>query len=220
MAKHNFGILGLGKFGLNIAITLEQLGYPVLALENEEKSLDKVKDYVTSAKLVDVTDKNALQEAGIESCDIVVVAIGENTNSSFLSVLNLKELGIKNIVAKAHTLEQGRILEKIGATRVIYPEKESAVRLANQLISSDVLEKIEISPEYLVHEIQIPKEFVDKTLEQLGIRRKNRVMVMAIKRNGETIMIPTYEEVLLKNDIMVVVAHKKDMEKFRAEFKI
>ena len=220
MSKHNFAVIGVGKFGSMIALTLEQLGYPVLALDDDETVLDKVKDYVTSAKVIDSSDREALLESGIKNCSMVVVAIGSNANASFLTVLNLKELGVEKIIAKAHTLEQGRILEKIGATKVVYPERESAVRLANQLISSDVLEKIEISPDYLVNELEVPEEFVGQKLENLGLRKKNRVMVIAIKRAGETIMIPAYEEIVKKEDILVLVAHKDDMQKFREEFKV
>ncbi|MEK6857074.1 MAG: TrkA family potassium uptake protein [Nanoarchaeota archaeon] len=220
MAKHNFAVVGVGKFGSNMAITLEQLGHPVLALDKDEIALDKVKNYVTSAKVVDTSDREALLESGIKNCDTVIVAIGSNADASFLTTLNLKEMGIAKIIAKAHTLEQGRILEKIGATKVVYPEKESAIRLGNQLTSSDVLEQIEISPDYLVNELEVSKEFVGKSLEAIGLRKKNRVMVVAIKRAGETIMIPVYEEVVAKGDILVLVAHKNDMQKFREEFKI
>lgn len=220
MSKQNFAVIGVGKFGSTMSLTLEQLGHPVLALDNDESVLDKVKDYVTSAKVIDSSDRGALLESGIKNCNIVIVAIGSNANASFLTVLNLKEMGIEKIVAKAHTLEQGRILEKIGATKIIYPERESAVRLANQLTSSDVLEQIEISPDYLVNELEVSKEFVGKTLEQIGLRKKNRVMVVAVKRAGETIMIPVYEETVKKGDILVLVAHKDDMKKFREEFKV
>ena len=147
----NFGVIGLGRFGTSVALTLEQLGCSVLALDDKEENLIKVKNYLTCAKLVDSTDKEALKESGIINCDTVIVAIGEDMKSSVLTALNLKELGIKNIVAKAHSDEHSRILEKIGCNKVMLPEKESGIRLANQLTSSDILEFIEVSPDYKVN---------------------------------------------------------------------
>jgi trk system potassium uptake protein TrkA len=146
--KKNFCVIGLGKFGGNIALTLEKLGHQVMAFDNDETKVNKIKDYVSLAGILDSTDKNALSDSGVKVCDAVIVSIGEDAAASFLTVLNLKEIGIKNIIVKAKTHEDGRILEKIGATRVMYPEMESAIRLAHQLTSSDILEYLQVSPDY------------------------------------------------------------------------
>ena len=171
----NFGVIGLGRFGTSVALTLEQLGCSVLALDDKEENLIKVKNYLTCAKLVDSTDKEALKESGIINCDTVIVAIGEDMKSSVLTALNLKELGIKNIVAKAHSDEHSRILEKIGCNKVMLPEKESGIRLANQLTSSDILEFIEVSPDYKVNELIAPSALLGQKLASLDLRKKYRV---------------------------------------------
>ena len=214
----NFGVVGLGRFGTSVALTLEQLGYPVLALDSVEAHLSKVKDYLTSAKLIDTTDKQALQESGITNCQTVIVAIGEDMKSSVLTALNLKELGVKNIVAKAHSDEHARILEKIGCNNVLLPEKESGIRLANQLTSSDILEFIEVSPDYKVEEINSPKDFVGKKLGELDLRKQFQVIILAIRHPEGTIIIPTPEEEITKRDTLVVLSKTEDMSVFKKKF--
>lgn len=216
--KKNFGVIGLGKFGYNIAITLEKLGQQVMAFDRSEQEVENVKDFVTIAQILDSTDIKALEQSGISACEVVIVCIGESPEDNFLTVLNLKELGIKTIVANAQTEPEGKILEKIGVTKVIYPEKESAIRLANQLISSDILEYIEISPDYQVAEIDVPKTFINKKLEELNLRKKYSILIIALKRENENIIIPSSNEVLLKGDIMVVVGQTKDIIDFSKRF--
>ncbi|MBI2564604.1 TrkA family potassium uptake protein [Candidatus Woesearchaeota archaeon] len=217
MARPNFGVIGLGRFGSSIALTLEQLGYPVMALEKNEAFLDKVKDYVSIAKQVSAEDKEALRETGIQNCETVIVAIGHELSASMLVTLNLKDLGVKNVIAKAHNDEHGRILEKIGA-KVVFPEKESGIRLANKLTSSDILEFIEISPDYRVKEVKVAKDFVGKTLADINLRKSYRVMVLAVRHGAETIIIPSPEEIICENDVIVVVATSADMNKFLTKF--
>jgi len=212
--KKNFGVIGLGTFGSNIAITLEKLGQQVMAFDKDEVSIGRVTDYITLASILDSRDKKALEESGINACDTVIVSLGDNCDATFLTVLNLKEIGIKNIIAKAHTLEEGRILDKIGATRVIYPEMEGAVRLANQLTSSDILEYIEISPDYQVTEIEVPKEFVGKKIEDLHIAKKFNILIIAIREKEKTLIVPSSTEVIKKGCILVVVGQTKDILTF------
>jgi trk system potassium uptake protein len=216
--KKNFGIIGLGKFGYNMAITLEKLGQQVMAFDQSEEEVEKVKDVVTIAQILDSTDIHALETSGISACHTVIVCMGESAEANFLTVLNLKELGIKTIITNADTEAEGKILQKIGATKVVYPEKESAVRLANQLISSDILEYIEVSPDYQAAEVTAPRIFVGKTIEDLNLRNKYRVLIIAIKREGENIIIPTSKEAILKDDIMIVVGSTKDILDFSKKF--
>lgn len=212
--KKNFGVIGLGTFGSNIAITLEKLGQQVIAFDKDECAVEKVADYMTLAHILDSRDKKALEESGINTCDTVIVSMGDNCDSIFLTVLNLKEIGIKNIIAKAHTGEEGRILEKIGATRVIYPEMEGAVRLANQLTSSDILEYIEISPDYQVTEIEAPKEFIGKKIEELHITKKFNILIIALRDKEKTTIVPSPNELIKKEQILVVVGQTKDILTF------
>ncbi|MBI2665975.1 TrkA family potassium uptake protein [Candidatus Woesearchaeota archaeon] len=214
MLKKNFAVIGLGKFGTSIALTLEKLGQQVMAFDKDPQVLERVKEYVTSAKILDASNKEALRDSGVTSCDTVIVSIGEAADASFLTVLNLKELGISSVIAKAHTPEQGVILEKIGATRVIYPEKESAIRLANQLTSSDILEFLEISEEYQVAELPTPETFDGKSLEDLALPKEFNIIILAIKRNDKVIGIPQAKEVIKRDDVIVAVGQTKDMQRF------
>nr|MBA4405605.1 hypothetical protein [Nanoarchaeum sp.] len=216
--RKNFGVIGLGKFGTNVAMTLEKLGHQVMAFDRDEVSVDKLKDYVTLVGILDSSDKKSLENSGIKACGTVIVSIGENTAASFLTVLNLKEIGIKEIIVKAKTYEDGRILEKIGATRIVYPEMEGAVRLAHQLTSSDILEFIEISSDYQVAEMDANKEFFEKRLEELHMIRKHNVLVLAIRRNGKTIIIPGGKEEVEKGDVLVIVGQTNDIVDFVKKF--
>ncbi|OGJ20949.1 hypothetical protein A3K73_07355 [Candidatus Pacearchaeota archaeon RBG_13_36_9] len=216
--KKNFGIIGLGKFGYNMAVTLEKLGQSVMAFDRDEKEVESVKDFVTCAQILDSTDLKALENSGISACDTVIVCMGESAEDNFLTVLNLKELGIKTIISNAETDSEGKILGKIGAVKVVYPEKESAIRLANQLISSDILEYIEISPDYQVAEIDAPKKFVEKKLAELELRSKHHILIIALKRGNENIIIPSSEEFILEGDVLVLVGQTKDILEFGKKF--
>lgn len=218
--KKTFGVIGLGRFGSSVALTLSRLGYTVIAGDKEEADIHRIKDYVTHALQLDATDIDALKEAGFKNCDVVVVAIGEDIQSCVLATATLKELGIKYVVAKAQTEQQGRILAKIGADRIIYPEHDSGVRLANQLTQSDILEFIEVSPEYIVKEIKVPHHYVGKSLRDLQLPNKYRILVLAIKRNSMTHIIPDVEERVGVHDVFVIVGKREDVIRFMKQFKV
>ncbi|HLD97546.1 MAG TPA: TrkA family potassium uptake protein [Candidatus Nanoarchaeia archaeon] len=220
MAKQNFGIIGLGRFGTSVALTLTKEGKHVLAIDADEAKINELKDTVTSAKQADATDKDALVEAGIKNCDVVVVAIGKDVAASTLAVLNLKELETKYIVAKAVDYQHGKILEKIGADRVVYPESDTGKRLAWQLMSSDVLEFIELSPQYAVKETEVPSEFVGKAIKQLHIGTKFNVLVLAIQRDADRLIVPSTDLKFEKDDKITMVGKTEDMRHFTRQFKM
>jgi trk system potassium uptake protein TrkA len=216
--KKTFAVIGLGKFGSHVAMTLEQLGHMVLAFDKDEKAVEKMRDYVTHASILDSTDKKALEESGLVKCDVALVSIGHSTANNFLTVLNLNEIGVRAIIAKAQTIEEGRILEKIGATKVVYPERESAIRLANQLVTSDILEFIEISPDYQASEINAPWQFIGKTIEELNTMKNYKVLVLAIRTGDKTVIIPPQKEVIKKDNVIVVVGQTRDVIAFIKKF--
>ena len=218
--RKTFGVIGLGRFGASVALTLARLGYTVIAADKEAADVVRIKDYVTHALQLDATDKEALREAGFKNCDVVIIAIGEEVESSLLATANMNELGIKYIVAKAQTEQQGRILAMIGADRIIYPEHDSGVRLANQLTQSDILEFIEVSPDYIVKEIKIPPEFIGKSLRELQLPNKYKVLVLAIKRGSVTHIIPDIDEHAKIHDIFVIVGKREDIVHFLRKFKL
>ena len=175
-------------------------------------NIEDIKDYVTLAKQVDY-DMLSLKESGISKCDIAVVAIGHSIQENILVTLMLKELGIRYIVARAVDDLHGKALEKIGANRVINPEKAMGIRLANQLISSDILDIIEISPEYTIQEFNAKKEFVGKTLSELDLRKKYGVAVLAIKRENHMIILPDADEKIRKDDVLLAAGKTKNIRR-------
>ncbi len=220
MAKANFGVLGLGRFGTSVALTLTQEGKHVLAIDIDEAKVDAVKDHVTFAKQADSTDKDALIEAGITNCDAVIVAIGKNIDSSILATLNLKELGVKYVVAKATSEQHGKLLSKIGADRVVFPEADTGKRLAWQLMSSDVLEFIELSPLYAVKDVNVPKPFVNKSIKQLHVSSEFNVLVLAINKGTERTIVPSTGTKFREDDKITIVGKTEDVKHFADHFKL
>lgn len=216
--KKNFAVIGLGQFGSQVATTLEGLGQQVFAFDKDEEATSVLRDYVTSATILDCTDKQCLINGGVSACDTAIVCLSAESPDIYLTVLNLKEIGISNIIVRARTDEEGKILQKIGATRVIYPEKESAVRLANQITSSDILEYIEISPDYQVAEVQAPSEFIGKAIDSLKLRSKYSISILAIRENDKVIVVPSADQKVEKNNVLVIVGATKDIVNFSKKF--
>ncbi len=220
MARKNFGVVGLGRFGMSVAITLAQEGAQVLAIDRDEAKIGLVKDYVTTAYQTDSTDKDALKEAGITNCDVVIVGIGEDIDSSILATLNLKELGTRYVVAKAVNKQHAKVLEKIGADKIVYPEADTGKRLAWQLMESDVLEFIEISPQYSVKDVDVPKQFIKKTIKELHVGSQFNVLVLAISRGSERDIVPSTDSVFQKKDKITIVGRTTDVKKFVDYFRL
>ena len=209
-----FGIIGLGRFGSSVAITLEKLGYQVIAIDKNESKVDSVKDFVTHARQTDATDHESLKEAGISNCDVVVVAIGGDMQNSILTTMVLKDMGIKRIIVKASNAMHGKVIEKIGVEKVVYPEKDTGVRIAHQLVSSNILDFIQISTDYSMEEIRISESLKGKTLKDLNLRKRYEIEVLAIKRSDKLIIVPSAEEELSLNDILIIIGKTENVRDF------
>lgn len=179
----SYAVIGLGRFGTKVATSLYELGEEVLAIDTNEELINSVADLVTKAVIADAKDKNVLKKLGISECDTAIVALGSDLASSVLITMNLKSLGVRNVICKAHDDTHREILEKIGADRVIIPEREEAEKLARSLVSPNVLELIELSKEHGIVEIATPKEWLGKSIREINIRDKYKVNVIAIKEN-------------------------------------
>ena len=212
--KMHFGVIGLGRFGNSVAVTLEKLGYSVLAIDRNKLMVEAIKDHVTAAKQVDAVDAEALREAGIANCNAVVVAIGEDIESSVLATIVLKEIGIKRIIAKAKSDLHGKVIEKIGVERVIYPERDMGARLANQLVSSNVLEFIELSPEYSLEEVKATSDMFGSNIKDLKLSEKYNLVIIAIKRAENVIVLPSAEEKVVDGDTLTIMGATKDIKSF------
>ncbi|MCR4432053.1 MAG: TrkA family potassium uptake protein [Tepidanaerobacteraceae bacterium] len=208
-----FVVIGLGRFGSSIARTLYNLGYDVLGIDSNEEIVQSMADSITHAVEADATDENTLKALGVRNFDVGIVSIGQDIQASILITLILKEMGIKFVVAKAQNELHGKVLYKIGADRVVFPERDMGVRVAHNLVSSNILDYIELSPDFSIVEIAAIPEWFDKSLKELDMRVKHGLNVMAIKRNEEVIVSPKADDIIFEGDILVVVGQNKDIEK-------
>ena len=200
-----FAVIGLGLFGSSVARQLCALGAEVLAIDTNSELVQLVSGDVTTAAVADARDLEVLRALGAQECDCAVVAIGDDLAGSVLATMNLKELGIPQIVCKAHDETHRKVLEKLGADKVVIPEKEVADKLARSLTSHNVLDFIELSNDYGIVEIPAPKAWVGKNLKELNVRAKLGVNIIAIERNEKVSVSPRAEFELARNDILVVL---------------
>ena len=202
---NSFVVIGLGLFGSSVARQLCALGAEVLAIDIHPELVQQISSDVTSAVVADARDADVLRALGAHECDGAVVAIGDDLAGSVLATMNLKELGVKHIVCKAHDEVHRKVLQKLGADKVVIPEKEVADKLARSLTSHNVLDFIELSSDYGIVEIPAPKSWVGKNLKELDVRAKLGVNIIAIQRNGKVSVSPRAEFLIEKNDILVVL---------------
>ena len=194
-----------------MAMTLVELGHDVIGVDGDEHRVRELADVVTQAIQLDATDEKALRAAGIQDVDVAVVSIGENIESSLLVVMQLREIGIATIVAKAVTPLHGRILEKLGVSRVIFPEREMAVRVAHSLVMPNVIDYIELSRDFSIVELPAPESFVGRTLRQLELRPRFGLTLVAIKRRPNatgavvTNIAPSAEEMIHEGDVLALL---------------
>ena len=190
---------------------LREQGHEVIGIDGDEDRVNALADQVSHAVRLDATDERSLRAAGIQDVDVAVVSIGENIESSLLVVTLVKELGIPHIVAKAVTPLHGRILEKLGVTRVVFPEREMAVRIAHSLVIPSVLDYIELSRDFSIVEVPAPPEFFGKTLKEIGLRARFGLTTIAIKRAptpGEsqaTTISPGPDDMVREGDVLALV---------------
>lgn len=224
MAKQ-IAVIGLGRFGSSVAETLVKRGCEILAIDIREENVKAISEYVTHAVHCDATDIKTLKELGVQNMDVAVVSIGEDIEASVLIVMALKELDVKEIIAKAVTPLHTRILEKIGATQVVYPERDIAIRVATHIVTPNIIDSLVLSPEYCISEVPAPPGFIGKMLKDTNIRSLHKVNIIAIKRKTVEIqkgksevreivnVAPSGEDLIMDGDILVILGHEDDIEK-------
>ena len=198
-------VIGLGRFGTEVARQLYAHGCEVLAVDSNEDLVNQVSSDVTHAVVADARDKGVLRALGAAEFECAVVAIGGNLGNSVLATMNLKELGVPKIVCKAHDETHRQVLMKLGADQVVIPEKENAARLARSLSSPNVLEYIELSEEYGIIEVPAPKRWQDKTLKELNVRAKLGVNIIAVERGSKIDVSPAADYRIMADDVLVVL---------------
>ena len=226
-----FAIIGLGRFGKKLAIALAMSGAEVIAIDKDRNEIELIRDQVSHAVRLDSTDEEALKAQGVDKVDVAIIGIGQGTGRGFesaiLTVVNLKQMGVKQIYARAEDLIAGEVFSKVGATDVIYPEIESAQRWAYKLIAPQIGEKIDFAPGYSLARVKTPASFDGKTVMDLQLRQKYNVNLVAIKRDehskakksekGGIINVPMPNTVIYKDDILMVAGSDADLAKLPQE---
>jgi trk system potassium uptake protein TrkA len=210
-------VIGLGIFGFNIAKDLYENGIEVIAVDKDKEVVQKIKDFSTKAVLADGTDKEVMESIGIQEDDIVIISFGENLAASTLITLHLKEMRVRNIIVKAPNEDHKRVLEKVGATEVIIPEREMADKVAKSIISPNILDYIPLSEDYTISEIVPPTSFMGKTIGELHLRTKHHIEVIAVRETlpERLTMVPRAEFVIKDSDVLVVIGKEKDIQKIK-----
>lgn len=215
--KKQFAVIGLGRFGGSICKELYKLGHEILVIDNKEDKISEFTNYSTHAVIADATDEKMFQELGMRNFDHVIVAIGDDIQSSILCTLLLKELGVPNVWTKAQNDYHHKVLEKIGADRIIHPEKDMGIRIAQHLVSEKIIDYIELSEDYSIVELIATDKVANQSLIKLDVRAKFGCTILAIKRNEEVNVSPFPEDLIHKDDILIVIGHKKDLKRFEEE---
>lgn len=210
-------VIGLGIFGFNVAKTLYESGFEVTAIDKNKDIIQKIRDHSTKAILADGTDKDVLESIGIQEDDIVIISFGEDLAASALITLHLRELKVKQIIVKAPNEDHKHVLEKVGATEVIIPEREMATKVARSLISPNVLDYIPLSGNYTICEMVPPAHFYGKTIGELHLRTNYHIDVIAVKEvlSDQVKMVPRADYVVKDTDVLVVIGKEQDIQKIR-----
>lgn len=217
MKKKQFAVIGLGRFGSSVGRELVNLGCEVLGIDRREERVEEMRDVLTHVVVADCNDEEVLQSLGIRNFDCVIIAIGDDIQASILTAILLKELGVPKVVAKALTALHGKVLEKIGVDRIVYPERDMGIRVAHQLVSPNLLDYIELSRNYTIVEMNAPKKMAGRTIRQLDTRAKYGCSIVAIHRQQEVVIAPTADEVVRENDNLIVIGTNQQIEKFQQE---
>jgi trk system potassium uptake protein TrkA len=221
-----FAVIGLGRFGQKLATALTMSEAEVIAIDQNREIVEEIRDSVSLAVRLDSTDEDALRSQGVDKVDVAIVGIGQggrSFESSILTVVNLKTMGVPLIYARAETLIQGQVLSKVGATEVIYPEIESAQRWAYKLITPQITDKLDFAPGYSIVSMIAPESFNEQTVMDLQLRQKYHVNLVSIKRGeksgfaDEIINVPLAETVIYQSDILMVAGRDTDLARLPHE---
>ncbi|CAM4046579.1 potassium channel family protein [Lederbergia lenta] len=212
--KKQFAVIGLGRFGGSICRELMENGMEVLAMDKDEDRVNEFASIATQAVIADTTDESVLKSLGVRNFDHVIVAIGDDIQSSILTTLILKEVGVNHITVKAQNDYHEKVLRKIGADHVVHPERDMGKRIAHYIVSNNVLDYLELSDEYSIVEIKVNDRLAGRTLLELDVRARYGINIVAIKRGTEINVSPAAEDPFCKDDILIVIGADSDINRF------
>lgn len=212
--KQNYAIIGLGRFGGSICRTLVESGQEVLAIDSNEERVNEYMNIATHAVVGNAQDESTLRSLGIRNFDHVIVAIGEDIQASILVTLMVKEMGVPNVLAKAQNEYHAKVLERVGADRVVHPERDMGVRIAHNLVSRNILDFIELSDEFSLAEIKVSNpKFFNKSLIEVNFRQRFGLTVVAIRRaDGQVVVSPPANEIVCENDNLLVIGSTENVD--------
>ncbi|MDD2628862.1 MAG: TrkA family potassium uptake protein [Limnochordia bacterium] len=217
MRRRIFAVLGLGRFGSSVARELSEIGYEVVAVDKDSERVQDVADVVVQAVQADTTDERALEKMGIKNVDVAIVSIGQDVQASILTTLQLKSMGVKKVWAKAQNELHGRVLEKVGADRVVYPERDMGVRVAHSLVSVNLLDYIEVAPDYSIAETIVPQRFANKTLGEIDLRKNYGINVLVVKRGEGLNISPGATDMLMEGDVLIVIGPRNQLDRLQVD---
>lgn len=211
----SFAVIGLSSFGYHLCKNLSELGAPVMAIDTDADKIDDIKPFVQKAVVADAKDKDTLKSLGLEDIDVVVVTVGEPIEVSILITLYLREIGVKEIIAKVITEDHAKILDKLGASSVVFPERDMAKRIAYTLRRSILLDYVSLGEGYSIVEMGAPTDWLGKPLAALDVRRQYNIQIIVIKDvlSDKVVIIPGGDYVLKDSDILVMVGRDEDLER-------
>jgi len=214
-----FVVFGLGSFGAAVASTLIDLGHEVLGVDNDGEKVDDLKDILTEAVKADVADEKVLKKLGVKNFDAAIVSLAANLESSILVTILLKEMGVKYVITKANSVLHGKVLEKLGADKVIYPERDEGIRIARSLIMPNIKNHIPLSQEYSLIEIAALPVFHGKTLAELQLPKNYGINLLAIRRGNQFTFTPTLKHVIREYENLIMVGENNKIDQLVNKFK-
>ncbi len=207
-----YGIVGLGRFGMALALELAKAGADLIVLDEDEDKVREMREYTDNAYVVSSLEKKTLAETGIQSCDVAVVCIGEAMDLSILTTLHLVSMGIPKVLSKATSPEHGEILEKLGA-QVVYPDRDMAVRLANRLEASQMLDYIQLSEKLNISKLMVPGKIIGKTVVEVNLRKSFGVNIIGIENDGSLLDMVGPDYQFRKGDILFLAGSKDNIDR-------
>lgn len=212
-----YGIIGMGRFGEALAVTLAEAGKEVIVVDRDENKIKEMRQYTEHAFICGNLSSETLREIGIQNCDVVIICIGEQVDISILTTMSVIEMGVPRVISKAVSSEQGAVLKKLGAD-VVYPERDMALRLGKRLISSTFLDYVSLCDSVEIRQIQLPDSLAGRSVEQSQLRRRYKLNMIAIERDDQTNIEIAPDDILQKGDVIVVIGKVNNIDAFENAF--